>query len=89
MANRRGGTEEDGGQPERVHARSVTLGDEGLGAIARIDLVEAEGVTAPRRSTTSAGPCPTFRATCTTRSGCSCACRGCCCGPTATSAGRA
>ncbi|MCY3994395.1 MAG: CRISPR-associated endonuclease Cas1 [Caldilineaceae bacterium] len=38
-----GGTEEGGGQPERVHARSVTLGDEGLGAIARIDLVEAEG----------------------------------------------
>ena len=37
------GAEEDGGQPERVHARSVTLGDEGLGAIARIDLVEAEG----------------------------------------------
>ena len=37
------GTEEDGGQPERVYARSVTLGDEGLGAIARIDLVEAEG----------------------------------------------
>ena len=37
------GTEEDGGQPERIHARSVMLGDEGLGAIARIDLVEAEG----------------------------------------------
>lgn len=36
---------EDGeGQPERVHARSVMLSDEGLGAIARVDLVETEGV---------------------------------------------
>ena len=35
---------EDGdAQPERIHARSVMLSDEGLGAIARIDLVEAEG----------------------------------------------
>ena len=82
------GAEADDGQPERIHARSVMLADEELGAIARIDLVETEG-TARRRLTTSAGPCPTFPATCMTRSGCSCACRGCCCAPTATSAGRA
>ena len=30
-------------QSEKIHARSVMLSDEGLGAIARIDLVEAEG----------------------------------------------
>ena len=35
---------EDGdARPERIHARSVMLSDEALGAIARIDLVEAEG----------------------------------------------
>ena len=37
------GSEEEDAQPEKVHARSVMLSDEGLGAIARIDLVEAEG----------------------------------------------
>ena len=37
------GSEEDDGQAERIHARSVMLADEGLGAIARIDLVETEG----------------------------------------------
>lgn len=37
------GAAEDDGQPKRIHVRSVTLADEGLGAIARIDLVEAEG----------------------------------------------
>lgn len=37
------GPEEEDAQPEKVHARSVMLSDEGLGAIARIDLVEAEG----------------------------------------------
>ena len=37
------GPEEDDRQPERIHARSVMLSDEELGAIARIDLVEAEG----------------------------------------------
>ena len=36
-------SEGEDGQPERIHARSVMLSDEGLGAIARIDLVEAEG----------------------------------------------
>ena len=30
-------------QPEKVHARSVMLSDEGLGAVARIDLVETKG----------------------------------------------
>ena len=37
------GPEADDRQPERIHARSVMLADEGLGAIARIDLVETEG----------------------------------------------
>ena len=37
------GAEDGKGQSERIHARSVMLSDEGLGAIARIDLVEAEG----------------------------------------------
>ena len=37
------GAEADDRQPERIHARSVMLADEGLGAIARIDLVETEG----------------------------------------------
>ncbi len=37
------GAEDGEGQVERIHARSVMLSDEGLGAIARIDLVEAEG----------------------------------------------
>ena len=36
-------SESEDAQPERIHARSVMLSDEGLGAIARIDLVEAEG----------------------------------------------
>ena len=36
-------SEGEDAQPERIHARSVMLSDEGLGAIARIDLVEAEG----------------------------------------------
>ncbi|MYC93445.1 MAG: CRISPR-associated endonuclease Cas1 [Caldilineaceae bacterium SB0661_bin_32] len=40
------GPEEEDAQPEKVHARSVMLSDEGLGAIARIDLVEAEGTRA-------------------------------------------
>ena len=35
--------EEGDGQAEKIHARSVMLSDEGLGAIARIDLVETEG----------------------------------------------
>ncbi len=33
-------------QPEKIHARSVMLSDEGLGAIARIDLVETDGARA-------------------------------------------
>ena len=37
------GPEEEDAQPEKIHARSVMLSDEALGAIARIDLVEAEG----------------------------------------------
>ena len=37
------GVEDEEGQPDKIHARSVLLSDEGLGAIARIDLVEAEG----------------------------------------------
>ena len=37
------GAEDGDGQPERIHARSVMLSDERLGAIARIDLVETEG----------------------------------------------
>ena len=37
------GGEDEEGQSERIHARSILLSDEGLGAIARIDLVEAEG----------------------------------------------
>ena len=37
------GPEDGEGQPERIHARSVMLSDEGLGAIARVDLVETEG----------------------------------------------
>ena len=40
------GREEGEGQPERIHARSVMLSDEELGAIARIDLVETEGTRA-------------------------------------------
>jgi len=40
------GAEADDSQPERIHARSVMLADEGLGAIARIDLVETEGTRA-------------------------------------------
>ena len=30
-------------QPEKIHARSVMLSDEGLGSVARIDLVETKG----------------------------------------------
>lgn len=37
------GPEDEDEQPEKFHARSVMLSDEGLGAIARIDLVETEG----------------------------------------------
>ena len=33
----------DDGEPERTHARSVTLFDDRLGVIARMDLVEDEG----------------------------------------------
>ena len=33
----------DDAQPEKIHARSVMLSDEGLGAVARIDLVETDG----------------------------------------------
>ena len=40
------GREEGEGQPQRIHARSVMLSDEELGAIARIDLVETEGARA-------------------------------------------
>ena len=39
-----GSDEED--EHEKIHARSVLLSDETLGAIARIDLVEAQGLTA-------------------------------------------
>ena len=35
--------EEDGDAPETIHARSVTLSDSALGAIARIDLIEGRG----------------------------------------------
>ena len=37
------GPEDQDAQLEKIHARSVMLSDEGLGAIARIDLVETEG----------------------------------------------
>ena len=37
------GPEDEDAQPEKIHARSVMLSDEGLGAIARIDLVETKG----------------------------------------------
>jgi len=37
------GPEGGDAQPEKIHARSVMLSDEGLGAIARIDLVEMKG----------------------------------------------
>jgi len=37
------GPDDEDAQPEKVHARSVMLSDEGLGAIARIDLVETDG----------------------------------------------
>ncbi|MYC23888.1 MAG: CRISPR-associated endonuclease Cas1 [Caldilineaceae bacterium SB0662_bin_25] len=37
------GPDDEDAQPEKIHARSVMLSDEGLGAIARIDLVETEG----------------------------------------------
>lgn len=37
------GPEDEDAQPEKIHARSVMLSDEGLGAIARIDLVETDG----------------------------------------------
>ena len=37
---------ENDAEPEKVHARSVLLSDEDLGAIARIDLVEARGLQA-------------------------------------------
>ena len=40
------GPEEGDAQAERIHARSVMLSDEELGAIARIDLVETEGARA-------------------------------------------
>ena len=36
-------TEEDGESPETIHARSVLLSDDALGAIARIDLIEGQG----------------------------------------------
>ena len=36
--------EEEGGEsPETIHARSVLLSDDALGAIARIDLIEGQG----------------------------------------------
>ncbi len=35
--------EEDGDSPETIHARSVLLSDDALGAIARIDLIEGQG----------------------------------------------
>ena len=35
--------EEDGESPETIHARSVLLSDDALGAIARIDLIEGQG----------------------------------------------
>ena len=35
--------EEDGEPPETIHARSVLLSDDALGAIARIDLIEGQG----------------------------------------------
>ena len=35
--------EEDGEYPETIHARSVLLSDDALGAIARIDLIEGQG----------------------------------------------
>ncbi len=37
------GPEDEDAQPEKIHARSVMLSDEGLGAVARIDLVETKG----------------------------------------------
>ena len=37
------GPDDEDAQPEKIHARSVMLSDEGLGAIARIDLVETDG----------------------------------------------
>ena len=35
--------EDDGESPETIHARSVLLSDDALGAIARIDLIEGQG----------------------------------------------
>ena len=40
------GPDDEDAQPEKIHARSVMLSDEGLGAIARIDLVETKGARA-------------------------------------------
>jgi len=40
------GPDDEDAQPEKIHARSVMLSDQGLGAIARIDLVETDGARA-------------------------------------------
>ena len=37
------GPDDEDAQPEKIHARSVMLSDESLGAVARIDLVETDG----------------------------------------------
>jgi CRISPR-associated protein Cas1 len=42
-AESEGDAEQNGGAADRIHARSVTLSDETLGAIARIDLLEGQG----------------------------------------------
>ena len=61
-----------------IHARSVLLSDEGLGAIARIDLVEAQGSLGRRRLIISGGRFRMCLRGRMSRSGFSFACRGFC-----------
>ena len=83
-----GPTEEDDAAHETIHARSVLLSDQNLGAIARIDLIEGQGnVVTPVDYKHGKAP-DLYRKGPGSRNGSRSASRDCYCAPTVTSATR-
>ncbi|HLG16535.1 MAG TPA: Dna2/Cas4 domain-containing protein [Blastocatellia bacterium] len=73
----------------RIHARSVDVGSDALGAIAKIDLLEGENGWVTPVETTSAARRPTYPSERGSLNGCSSVFRDCCCARTATTATKA
>ena len=83
-----GGSDTPTTDDERIHARSVLLSDDALAAIARIDLVEADGVRATPVDY-KRGAVPDVPGNAYEPERVQLCLRGCCCGPTDSSVMRA